>query len=375
MKIGFVLDDSLDKADGVQQYVITLGNWLSKSGHEVHYLVGETRRNDLAHIHSLSRNVAVNFNGNRVSIPLPVNKKSLHKLLNKEMFDVLHVQMPYSPMLGARVVNAAPSNTAIVGTFHIVPFSGREKIATRLLRMLIWRSLRQFRVVMSVSAPAAKFARRSLGVKSTVVPNVVDVQFLRSAKKIKKFEDGKINIVFLGRLVERKGCQHFLHALERLHQQHRLDNVRVLICGKGQLDAKLRAYVKSHHLGNIVHFTGFVTEYKKSDYLASAHIAVFPSLAGESFGIVLIEAMAAGSEVILAGDNSGYRAVLSGQKQQLINPRDTTAFSKTILHFIHSSKDRNQAHRWQQSQISRYDVRQVGQTIVKHYQAAIEKLK
>ena len=371
MKIGFVLDDSLDKTDGVQQYVTTLGHWLSMVGHEVHYLVGESHRTDLAHLHSLSRNIAVNFNGNRVSVPLPVNKSNLRNLLREEMFDVLHVQMPYSPMLGARVIKAAPLTTAIVGTFHIVPFSVRERIATRLLKLFIRRSLGKLHVVMSVSKPAAGFARKSMGIKSVVVPNVVDVQLMRSGQRIKKFDDGKINLVYLGRLVERKGCQYLLQALEQLHQEHHLENVRVLICGKGQLSEKLQDYVRKHHLGNTVHFTGYISESQKANYLASAQIAVFPSLAGESFGIVLIEAMAAGSETIIAGNNAGYRSVLAGQNKQLVNPKDTAAFSKTILHFVHNTKARNQTLRWQHEQISHYDVSRVGQTIIKHYQVAI----
>jgi len=375
MKIGFVLDDSLDKSDGVQQYVTTLGHWLSTNGHEVHYLVGETHRKDLAHVHSLSRNISVKFNGNRVSIPRPVNKTRLRKLLDDEQFDVLHVQMPYSPMLGARVIRTAPSSTAIVGTFHILPFSGFERMATRFLRVLIWPSLGRLQVVMSVSAPAARFARTSLGLKSIVVPNVVDVQLMRNGHKIKKFQDGKVNIIFLGRLVERKGCQYFLEAIERLHQQHHLENARVLICGKGELDVKLQAFVRDRHLGSTVHFTGYVSETEKADYLATAQLAVFPSLGGESFGIVLIEAMAAGSEVVIAGNNTGYRSVMAGQKSQLIDPRDMTAFSKSLLHFIRNSQARQQAYHWQQDQIEHYDVRQVGPVIIEQYQQAIIKTK
>ena len=67
MKIGFVLDDSLDKSDGVQQYVLTLGHWLHSQGHEVHYLVGQTERTDIQNVHSLSKNVRAKFNQNRMS--------------------------------------------------------------------------------------------------------------------------------------------------------------------------------------------------------------------------------------------------------------------------------------------------------------------
>ncbi len=94
LKIGFVLDDSLDSTDGVQQYMLTMGRWLQKKGHEVHYLVGHTRRPDIANIHSLSRNITVRFNQNRMSIPLGASRRHIKQVLMREQFDVLHVQMP-----------------------------------------------------------------------------------------------------------------------------------------------------------------------------------------------------------------------------------------------------------------------------------------
>jgi len=373
MKVGFVLDDSLDKPDGVQQYVLTLGRWLRSEGHQVHYLVGETHRKDIPHLHSLSRNIQLPFNGNQVSIPLPVSRALVHRLLKREQFDVLHVQMPYSPTLAARLVRAAPLNTAVVGTFHIVPYSWRESLATRLLKVMIWRSLRRFDAIISVSAPAATFARKSWRIRSAIIPNAVNTSLLQAGKKIRKYDDGKINIVFLGRLVERKGCIYLLKAVEELHSKKHLYNVRVLICGKGPLEAELQAYIRKNHLGSIVHLTGFVSETDKAHYLATADIAVFPSLAGESFGIVLLEAMVTGSKVVLAGKNSGYRSVLRARPDQLIVPTNTKVFAKRLQHFIVSAPARRRSYRWQTAQVPQYDIRVVGSEIAKIYTTAIAK--
>ncbi|HTH72515.1 MAG TPA: glycosyltransferase family 4 protein, partial [Candidatus Pristimantibacillus sp.] len=104
LKIGLVLDDSLDKVDGVQQYVLIVGRWLTAQGHDVHYLVGETKRTDLPGMHSLARNVKVRFNKNRMAIPLPANLRAIRALLKREQFDVLHVQVPYSPALAGRII-------------------------------------------------------------------------------------------------------------------------------------------------------------------------------------------------------------------------------------------------------------------------------
>lgn len=373
MKIGFVLDDSLDKSDGVQQYVLTLARYYEQEGHDVHYLVGETHRNDLRHVHSLSRNIQVHFNQNRMSTPLPAKKSRIQTLLDKESFDVLHVQMPFSPLLAGRVISCAPSQTAIVGTFHIIPFSALEHLATRLLAIWCRKSLRRIDTIYSVSTPAQKFAYKTFRIKSDVLPNPVNLAHYHSANKLKRFDDGKINIIFLGRLVERKGCGYLLKALALLHDQKKLDRIRVIICGKGPLELQLRQFVTDNHLGSVVHFTGYVSESEKKDYLASADIAVFPSTGGESFGIVLIEAMAAGAATILAGNNIGYKYVMAGNKEQLINPSDVTAFAKTLRHFIVDSRARKSASKWQSEHVRQFDVRVVGKRLLRDYQLLIAK--
>ncbi len=373
MKIGFVLDDSLDKADGVQQYVLTLGKWLRSQGHDVHYLVGQTERRDLPHVHSLSRNIQVHFNQNRMTTPLPAPKVKIKKLLDKEKFDVLHVQLPHSPFMAARIVKLATPQTAVIGTFHVIPFSGLEEFSAWVLGLWLRRNLKRFDQIFSVSEPAAEFARKSFKIETKVLPNAVDTNFFHSAKTFRKYEDGLVNIVFLGRLVERKGCLYLLKALQKLHAEKRLDGVRVFICGKGPLRHKLDEFVKKNHLSRHVHFTGFVSEADKARYLKTAQIAIFPSTGGESFGIILIEAMAAGSAAVLAGDNIGYKSVLSEQPKQLIDPNNTVEFARTLAHFISNKKSRSLAQKWQNGAVRKYDVRIVGSKLLEHYQTALHK--
>ena len=374
MKIALVLDDSLDKADGVQQYVLTLGKWFSSQGHRVHYLVGETRRKDIPKIHSLSRNLQVHFNQNRMSTPLPANRRRIKELLAKEKFDVIHVQMPYSPFMASRVVKAATPQTVIVGTFHIIPFSFLEKLATRLLRMWLRKSVKRFNTIFSVSEPAQRFAKKSFKVESQILPNAVALQHFQAGKKMRRYSDDKLNIVFLGRLVERKGCLYLLKALALLNEKNELARVRVLIGGKGPLLPKLQEYVDKNRLKRHVKFTGFIDEADKPNYLASADIAVFPSTGGESFGIVLIEAMAAGAKVVLAGNNVGYASVMAGHKEQLINPTNTKAFAKTLKHFMDNYRARQQAWKWQTEHVNRYDVRQVGSELLTTYQVIAKNM-
>jgi phosphatidylinositol alpha-mannosyltransferase len=373
MKIGFVFDDSLDKADGVQQYVLAVGEWLRGEGHEVHYLVGATKRSDLANVHSLSKNVAARFNGNRMSIPLPTSKKAIKALLEQENFDVLHVQMPYSPWLAQRVIAAAGPSTVIFGTFHIVPHSWLVRAASRFLASWTRPTLKRFDDIVSVSSAAQVFARRTFGLKTDVLPNVVDYHRFHSAKAFPTSQHDVLTVLFLGRLVPRKGCQTLLEAVDLLSKQMvDLPAFRVVVCGRGPLESKLKAYVQERQLASLVEFTGFVEEADKPRYLKSADIAVFPSTGGESFGIVLIEAMAAGA-VVLAGDNVGYRSVMSPQPDLLFTPNRPRQLADRLAYLLRQPAMRSEKMRWQDHYVQDFDVSVVGGQLVDRYKQALRQ--
>lgn len=364
MKIGFVVDDTLDKVDGVQQYVLTLGKWLGENGHEVHYLVGQTKRSDRPNIHSLSRNLNVRFNKNRLSIPLPANKNKLKTLLIKENFNVMHIQMPYSPWLAGRIIKQAPQSTAIIGTFHIAPFGTFEKSTSRLLRLYSKNTLRKFDKVLSVSTAAQEFCAEVFKIKSEILPNVIDTK----AFKAQKQKPDKFKVVYLGRLVKRKGCEQLVKAVKKLPKEI-LEQIEVKIAGRGPLQKKLEAIAR----GLPIKFLGFVDEKDKPGLLASADIAVFPSLGGESFGIVLIEAMAAGTGVVIGGNNPGYKTVLGTLPQTLFDPTDTTKFADLLLKLIHDEDLRTSIHQQQQQLVQQYEVEVVGTKLIKVYKETIDK--
>lgn len=370
MKIGLVFDDSLDSVDGVAQYVLNLGRWLSEHGHEVHYLVGQTKRTDIPRLHSLSRNVRVRFNRNRLTIPLPGKLRAIRELLGREQFDVLHVQMPYSPALAGRIVKVADTSTTIVGTFHIAPYSKMVHAGNWLLGRALRHTLKRFDKVISVSTVARDFARATFGVESSVVPIGLSLEQLYNGKAFTQYAD-KRTIVFLGRLVARKGCQHLLAALARLKRDGSLaDDVRVLICGRGELESKLKKYANEHGLGEHVSFEGFISEADKPRYLASADIAVYPSTGGESFGIVLLEALAAARGAVLAGDNPGYASVLGPDSKSLFDPTDHAGFAGRLRDLLDDAAARQQAHTEQQSFVRQFDIKTVGPQILDTYRQA-----
>lgn len=373
MKIGFVLDDGLDVPDGVQQYVLTLGRWYVEQGHQVHYLVGQTTRDDIENVHSLSSNLPVTFNGNKLSIPLHAPVKNIRNILAEQRFDVLHVQMPYSPLLAGKIVANAPPMSAVVGTFHILPYGRLQTLGSRLLAQTVRKTLARFDAIVAVSTAAQQFAEQAMNITTTVVPNAVNLKGFTKGKKFKKYDDGKQNVVFLGRLVERKGCMQFLQAIRLLQAEDKLQNVRVIVAGHGPDRERLEQYITANNLESVVEMAGWITEADKPHYLRSADVAVMPSIAGESFGIVLVEAIASGAGVVLGGDNPGYRYVLDDQPLALINPHDTQEFASRIHKLLTDASLRKKIHQTQVARIADFDVAIVGAKLLTIYKREIAK--
>lgn len=369
MKIALVLDDTLDTPDGVQQYVLGVGSWLAAQGHDVHYLVGNTTRSDVTNVHPLSRNLKVKFNGNRMSIPLPVSKRKLRAFLAEQQYDVLHVQVPYSPFMAGRLIQVAPASTAIVGTFHILPFSKLVSFANHLLAILNRRSGKRFDKMLAVSAPARKFASSVYGYTCDVLPNPVQVsRFMHPTSDVPS-----LNVVFIGRLVARKGALNLLQAIAYLRANSLYSgDFKVLLGGKGELLGTLQQFVASNKLDDIVTFSGYLQEADKPAFLAQADIAVFPSTGGESFGIVLLEAMAAARGVVLAGNNLGYAAVMQPYTDQLFDPNDIPAFAEKLAWYLEHAEARERAAVLQHDYVRRFDVAVIGEELVKIYARAIQ---
>jgi phosphatidylinositol alpha-mannosyltransferase len=374
LKVGLVLDDGLDSPDGVQQYMLTLGQWLTQEGHDVYYLVGQTSRQDIPQLYSLSQNITVKFNGNRLgTIPLPTSHRKLKELLKHHDFDVLHVQAPFSPFMGGKLIKFAGPDTAIVGTFHIAPNSLLVSIANRLLGIWCYHSIKRIDILLSVSSAAQSFASNTFHRSSTIVPNVIDSNRFQNAETLNDYNGVTKNILFLGRLVPRKGVRLLIDAAARLKQMTEIPHFRVLICGRGPLLDELRRSANRQGLGQDIIFTGFVSEADKPRYYASADITVFPSSGGESFGIVLLEAMASGRSAVLAGNNPGYASVLAQRPKLLFDPHDPSALASTLAFYLTHEEEREAEALWGKQYVKAFDIKQVGPKIVKIYYQTLLK--
>ncbi|PJI84795.1 glycosyltransferase family 4 protein [Luteimicrobium subarcticum] len=379
LTVGLLLDDSLDRPDGVQQYVLTLGAWLVGRGHTVHYVTASSERTDLVNLHTIGRTFDVRFNGNRLGTPRPVGRARAEALVQETGLDVLHVQMPYSPFLAGRVISAVPDTTGVVGTFHIYPQSRLVAAGTRTLGALERRRLRRFDDVLAVSQAAQEFARQAFGLETQVVGNPVDVERFMppaDAPLVPHHHDGDgaPRVVFLGRLVDRKGPKELLKALVRLHAEQPGLAWRATIAGRGPLLDDLRARARKGGVEDRLTFPGFVAEEDKAHLLASGDVVALPSTGGESFGISVVEALAASTGVVLAGDNPGYRTVMEGLEEQLVVPDDTESFTALLRRWVEDLEDdvtREETVLRQHQTAARFDVDVVGLQVEAAYQRAL----
>ena len=372
LTIGFVFDDTLDALDGVQQHIITIGTELARRGHDVHYLVGETHHSPVPQTVSLARNVMVSFNGNRMRIPLPVRKREIRAALAHNNYDILHIQAPYSPLFGGRVLECAPQSTGVVATYHIAPIDRRARYGGRALGLVNAHSHRRVDEVIAVSQVAAQYAQFTSHTHGTIIANPVNVGKFATAAHRATRDAAHPHIVFLGRLVPRKGAQLLLDALDygERHGMFPMPGLHVTIAGDGPLmdDCVQRAA----RLRTPVQFVGTVDE-GKADLLASADVAVFPAIGGETFGIVLPEAIASGAGVTLAGDNPGYRWTMRGDEDALfsVGPDHARVLAERIERALTDAPWARRLHAREEALLDRYNVQAVTDEVEQVYARAI----
>lgn len=374
LRIGYVFDDGLDRADGVQQQIKLIGSWMTARGHTVRYLVGETKTlTDIngAPVFSLARSVGISANQNRLTVPLPVKTSTITSILDQERFDVLHIMLPYSPFLGQKVATqASQRHIPMIGTFHTYPATTFQRFGSKIYGWLISPKLNQFYAITSVSEPTQQYVQEMFNVKSSVIPNGISRQIYLSASANQHIRKKKFTVVFINRLVKRKGAHYLVLAANYLNKKSQLNNIMIYICGKGPQASDLQRMITDNNLQHNVRLVGFISEQEKATYLASADVAVCPATVGEAFGIVLLEAMSIGKTVVLGGDNPGYRSVLKGHKDLIIDPTNPQSFGDAIMRAVSDPSFRAGALTWQNEQINLYDVDRVAPRILALYYAA-----
>jgi phosphatidylinositol alpha-mannosyltransferase len=334
MKVGIVSQSYYPRYGGVTEHVHHLAAELQDRGHAVTVITGQPGGADGVHasygVERVGRNLLVPFN--RAFVDLTVGfglRRRVRRLLAAGDFDVLHLHNPLAPTLPLLALEEA--SCPRIGTFHGT--LGRSLIQDAFQRPLAARAARlDARIAVSRSAEAA--SRLYFPGRYEVIPNGVDVdRFHPEHAPFERWRDpARINLLFVGRLDPRKGLPYLLSAMPRV-VEHTQGRVRLLIVGDSYLRARFERGIP-RPLRPHIHFLGHVPRADLPRWYATGDIFVSPASGNESFGIVLLEAMAAGIPVV-ATDIPGYRAVIEpGENAEAFPPGNVAALSRTLCRLI-----------------------------------------
>lgn len=329
MKIGIVSQSYYPRYGGVTEHVHHTALELRKRGHEVVIITSHFRRGEANHADGVVRighNLLIPFNGAFVDLAVGLRLgRQLRDLISDRGFDVLHTHAPLVPTLPLMAIRAA--SCPQVGTFHTT--AGRS-------RMLEWArgylspTVEKLDARIAVSITARDFAAQYFPGDYEIIPNGVDVdRFRPDVLPFAEFRrDGVINLLFVGRLDPRKGVDRLIAAMPLILERTG-GRVQLLIVGDSYLRPRLEASVAASARDH-VRFLGHVPSSDLPRWYATGDIFVSPASGNESFGIVLIEAMASGRAVV-ASDIPGYRSVINpGENAVAVPPGDVQALAEAI---------------------------------------------
>ena len=264
---------------------------------------------------------------------------TIKEVLQREKFDVVHLHEPFMPMLCSAVLRF--SDGFNIGTFHAYSGSPGYWLGWPVTTIILKKRNLKLAGRIAVSAPAKDYASKYVRGEFTVIPNGVELnRFHPGVKPMQGYDDGKINILFVGRLERRKGAGYLLEAYAKLKKQY--PEIRLIIVGPGvNLRRRYEFKVRLKHLKDVV-FTGGVPYEELPRYYQTADIFCAPATGKESFGIVLLEAMALGKPIV-ATSNAGYASVITDSQQGLlVPPKNSRALAGALKKLIDDTGLRQQ---------------------------------
>ena len=332
MRIGQVCPYSFDVPGGVQSHVRDLTESLQRSGCTVSVLApGSDAVPRPEYVVPAGRAVPVPYNGSVARLTFGPRSMALsRRWLRDGDFDVLHVHEPATPSLSLLALWAA--EVPVVATFHAAMERSRAMAASG---SILRPALEKISARIAVSEPARQTLAAHLGGASVVVPNGVFVERFASAGADHRFAADEGAIVFLGRFDEpRKGLSVLLAAFSSVADAR--PGVRLLVAGHGDA-AQARQLVPARHR-EAVTWLGVVDDATRGRLLASADVFVAPNTGGESFGLVLVEAMAAGAPVV-ASDIEPFRRVCGdGRYGALFHSGDPADLARALLRALEEDR-------------------------------------
>jgi phosphatidylinositol alpha-mannosyltransferase len=373
MKIALVSPYDFSHPGGVGRHISSLYMHFTRMGHEVKVIAPASRDikdfgNDFIRI---GRPFPIPASDSVIRIPLSLHlAPAIKKVMAEEQFDVVHLHEPFMPMLCSATLRF--SNTVNVGTFHAAQGKPGYGFGRPISTWILEHRARKLHGHIAVSKPAADYVSKFVPAEYEIIPNGVDLTYFRpDVPPIQEYCDGKLNIVFMGRLEFRKGINYLLKAFLEVKSQ--MPNTRLIICGPGtRLRKRYEQWVKDVHLQDVV-FTGMVNYDQQPSYYRTADVFCAPATSRESFGMILLEAMATGRPVV-ATNIEGFAAVVThGEEGLLVAPMTVHPLAEALLKLLNDKQLRLQMGQKGLITAQKYAWEGIADRLMEYYNQTIEK--
>ncbi len=370
LKIAMFFSSDPSQAGGVQEHVFHLSRQLSKLGHKIDIYGPEKNILPYINYHPISKSVTVPVpNGNWANFTVKKSKINLTEMLKEKKYDLVHVHEPYIPFINWELMTE--STIPKVATFH-TGWDDGSVIGVFNPFISLFRNTfsSNFKGGIFVSKISKKrwrdlFAKKIL---NEVIHNGIDEIFL----PLKNKKTGKIiKLLFLGRIVSRKGLIYLIKAVNNLSKKRK--DFHLTIVGEGPLKKKLESYVRLHKLQKFVAFAGEIIGQKRVKYYQQANIFCAP-YRDEAFGLTVLEAMATGTPIV-GFKNSAFKEILKGYPypELLVRSKDIDKLAGALEKIIKDKNMRQKTSSWLLKESKKYSWEKIAKETEEFYYKILEK--
>jgi len=375
MKIALVSPYDFAYPGGVVNHISCLEQQLTRMGHDVKIIAPASKA-----VYTLGdrfirigtpRPIPVSGSIARITVSVRLESQ-IKEVFEREKFDICHLHEPLMPTLCTTVLRL--KHTPMVGTFHA---SGGKPWYTMFSPIMKWYLDRWFRKLdgrIAVSKIALGYVNTYFPADYTIIPNGIDTRHFNShAIPIDTFKDDKTNILFVGRFEKRKGFDYLLKAYKMVKQE--IPDCRLIAVGPGvRLRNKYEKHIEKNAIEDVV-FTGYVTYNDLPRYYTTADVVCFPATGRESFGIVLLEAMAVGRPIV-ASSIDGYACVLTDNVEGIaVPPRDESKLAEAIIRLVKDEKLRQDMGARGKPKAEQYDWSILAKRVLDFYTETLNRIK
>jgi phosphatidylinositol alpha-mannosyltransferase len=372
MKIALVSPYDFSYPGGVANHITNLDRQLTKIGQDVRVIAPASKAVSTFgdRFIPIGRPRPIPTSGSISRITISVMLASMIKtVLDREKFDIVHLHEPFMPMLCSAVLRF--SDTVNVGTFHACDGSPGYYVGWPITTILVKRRARKLHGRIAVSRPAMEFANKHVPGCYDIIPNGIDLEhFSPDLPPIEQFCDGKLNILFVGRLERRKGLNYLLRAYHWVKRE--MPNCRLIIVGPGtRLRKKYERWIRNTGTEDVV-FVGYASYADLPRYYQTADVFCSPATSRESFGIVLLEAMAMGKPIV-ASNIDGYACVVThGQEGLLVPPKDSARLAQALTTVLADKALQKQMGERGKAKAKDYGWERIAERVFAYYQKVLD---